>query len=77
MSTSAATRRQVRVILQALKDYGMFLADNGSQLVHQRHARRALGQRRSSTQLGSIHGSDFEAVDESGLMIDPNSGRSR
>ena len=27
--------------------------------------------------LGNIHGSDFEAVDESGLMVDPNSGQSR
>lgn len=24
-----------------------------------------------------VHGSDFEAVDESALMIDPNSGQSR
>ena len=24
--------------------------------------------------LGSLHGSDFEAVDESSLMVDPNSG---
>ena len=55
----------------------MFLADNGSSLVHQRRARRALGQRRCSTPSDSIHGSDFEAVDESGLMIDPNSGQSR
>ena len=24
-----------------------------------------------------VHGSDFEAVDESGLMVDPNSGQSK
>jgi len=29
------------------------------------------------SQLGNLQGSDFEAVDESGLMIDPNSGQSR
>ncbi len=68
--------QQVRVILQALKDYGMVLADNGSpwsisgapdprwdnQMLHA---------------MDNLHGSDFEAVDESGLMVDPNSGQSR
>jgi len=24
-----------------------------------------------------VHGADFEAVDESGLMVDPNSGQAR
>jgi hypothetical protein len=67
---------QVRVILQALKDYGMFLADNGSSW----YISGAPDERWDNNALhtmGNLHGSDFEAVDESGLMIDPNSGQSR
>jgi len=64
-----------RVILTALKRYGMMIADNGSSWflsgapdprwddddLHQLQTR--------------VHGSDFEAVDVSALMIDPDSGR--
>ena len=64
----------VQVILVALKRYGMFLADNGSNwyisgvpdegwdndMLHE---------------LDVVQGSDFEAVDESSLMIDPDSGQ--
>ena len=32
-----------RVILEALKTYGMIVADNGIKLVHQRRDRSALG----------------------------------
>ena len=67
---------QVRVILQALKDYGMFLADNGSSW----YISGAPDERWDNNALhtmGNLHGSDFEAVDESSLMIDPNSGQSR
>jgi hypothetical protein len=64
-----------QVILQALRTYGMFLADNGSDwflsgVPDERwdnddlHALREL-----------IHGSDFEAVDCSSLMGDPDSGQ--
>lgn len=68
--------QQVRVILQALKDYGMILADNGSPwyisgVPDERWDNDLLRA------LGNISGSDFEAVDESSLMIDPNSGQSR
>jgi hypothetical protein len=67
---------EVRVILQALKDYGMFLADNGSSWF----ISGAPDERWNNDALhtmGNLHGSDFEAVDESSLMIDPNSGQSR
>ena len=67
---------QLRVILQALKDYGMFLADNGSSW----YISGAPDERWDNDILhmaGNLHGSDFEAVDESGLMVDPNSGQSR
>ncbi len=64
-----------RVILTALKRYGMMIADNGSSWflsgapdprwddedLHQLQIR--------------VHGSDFEAVDVSSLMMDPNSGQ--
>ncbi len=68
--------QQVRVILQALKDYGMFLADNGGAwsitgTPDERWDNEILAE------LRNLHGQDFEAVDESGLMIDRDSGRSR
>lgn len=63
-----------QVLLQAMKKYGLILADNGSNwfitgtpdirwdndLLHQ---------------LGQVPGSAFEAVDVSSLMIDPNSAQ--
>ena len=65
-----------KVILTALKHYGMFVADTGSSwfitgVPDERWDNDLLGN------LRGIHGSDFEAVDESGLMIDPDSGQSR
>lgn len=70
----AAYGPNVQVILRALKKYGMFLADNGSSW----YLSGAPDPRWSDDelhQLGQLHGSDFEAVDESSLMIDVNSGR--
>jgi hypothetical protein len=67
---------QMRVIMQAMKDYGMFLADNGSSW----YVSGAPDERWDNDMLRALRnlrGSDFEAVDESGLMIDPNSGQSR
>lgn len=68
--------QQVRVILQAMKDYGLILADNGSSW----YIGGAPDPRWDNTMLHSmdnITGADFEAVDESSLMVDPNSGQSR
>jgi hypothetical protein len=65
-----------QVILRALKKYGMMLADNGSAW----YISGAPDDRWNNTDLhnlGVIQGSDFEAVDVSGLMIDPNSGQAR
>jgi hypothetical protein len=67
---------QARVILQALKDYGMFLADNGGSIFLSGMPDERWDNDDLHT-LRQIHGSDFEAIDESGLMIDPNSGQSR
>jgi hypothetical protein len=65
-----------QVILQALKTYGMILADNGSSwylsgVPDERWDNDILHA------LGNVPGSAFEAVDESILMINPNSGQAR
>jgi hypothetical protein len=63
-----------QVILRALKKYGMLLADNGSAW----YLSGAPDSRWNDSDLhnlGTITGAAFEAVDESSLMIDPNSGQ--
>jgi hypothetical protein len=63
---------QTQVVLRALQQYGMILADNGSAW----YVSGAPDDRWDNNQLhemGQLHGSDFEAVDESSLMVDPNS----
>ena len=66
-----------QVILRALKAYGMFIADNGSSW----YLSGAPDDRWNNDDLHNlqtrVHGSDFEAVDESSLMIDPNSAQAR
>jgi hypothetical protein len=67
---------QVQVILQAFKDYGLILADNGGPW----SISGAPDQRWNNVMLhewDNIPGSAFEAVDVSSLMVDPNSGRAR
>jgi hypothetical protein len=64
-----------QVILQAMKTYGVIVADNGSPwyisgVPDDRWNNDVLHQ------LGNVSGADFEAVDESSLMVDPNSGQS-
>ena len=64
----------VRVILDALQTHGMILADNGSSW----YLSGVPDQRWNNTvlrALGDFTGSDFEAVDASSLMVDPNSGQ--
>ncbi len=59
-----------------MKDYGLMLADNGSAW----YISGAPDERWNNDLLHTmdpLQGSDFEAIDESGLMIDPNSGQSR
>ncbi len=67
---------QVQVILRAMKKYGLILADNGSDW----YLSGAPDERWDNDvlrQLQQISGSNFEAVDVSSLMIDPNSGEAR
>ncbi len=65
-----------QVILQALKQYGMIVADNGSSWfmsgVPNEHWNNT-----DLHDLDRVHGSDFEAVNEQSLIIDPNSGQAR
>lgn len=67
---------QVQIILRALKKYGMFLADNGSSWFLS-GAPDPRWNDDELHQLSLLHGSDFEAVDESVLMVDPNSAQAR
>ena len=67
---------EVQVILQALKKYGMILADNGSSwfisgVPDERWDNDVLHE------LHQVHGSDFQAVDVWSLMVDPDSGQVR
>jgi hypothetical protein len=67
---------QTRVILTALKEYGMIVADNGGNW----YVSGSLDSRWVSSlpgEFATLHGSDFEAVDESSLMISPDSAQSR
>ncbi len=67
---------EVQVILRALKKYGLILADNGSPWF----ISGVPDERWDNDLLHELHqvpGSAFEAVDESSLMIDPDSGQAR
>ena len=67
---------QTQVILRALKKYGMILADNGSSW----YISGAPDERWNNDVLHELHrvlGSNFEAVDVSSLMIDPDSGQAK
>jgi hypothetical protein len=66
-----------QAILKALKNYGMFVADNGSDLF----ISGVPDQRWDNDDLHKlqerVRASDFEAVDESSLMLNPDSGQAR
>jgi len=63
-----------QVILTALKTYGMFLADNGSAwFVSGTPDPR--WDNDELAELKQLHGADFEFVDESSLLVDPDSGQ--
>ena len=65
-----------QVILRAMQEYGIILADNGSAWF----LSGAPDQRWNNSELRQIkrlRGRDFEAVDVSGLMADRDSGRAR
>jgi hypothetical protein len=67
---------QARIVAEAMKRYGVIVADNGSPWF----ISGAPDPHFSNDQLhalGTLTGADFEAVDESGLMVSVNSGQYR
>ncbi len=67
---------EVQVILRAMQQYGLILADNGSPW----YVSGAPDERWDNDALHAlhqVHGSDLEAVDVSVLMLDPDSGQVR
>ncbi|HXA43809.1 MAG TPA: hypothetical protein VNV65_12955 [Candidatus Solibacter sp.] len=69
---SAATQ----VVLKAMQHYGLILADNGSNWYFQGAAETGWSDTMIS-ELKTIPAGQFDAVDESSLMIDPNSAQAR
>ena len=65
-----------QVVLTAMKHYGLIVADNGSNWYFQGAAQPGWDNIMLD-ELKSIPAGDFEAVDSSSLMIDPNSGAAR
>lgn len=67
---------QLQVTLQAMKTYGIVLADNGSNW----YVSGAPDERWDNDMLhllNDVTGDDFEAVDTSVMRVDPNSGAAR
>jgi hypothetical protein len=64
----------VQVILQALKTYGMFVDDNGSAWFIS-GAPDSRWNNDDLATLSSVVGSDFEAVDDSGFMVNANTAQ--
>ena len=67
---------QAQVVLRAMQQYGLILADNGSNWYFGGTADENWPLTLVD-ELKSVPASAFEAVDESSLMIDPNSGQAR
>jgi hypothetical protein len=65
---------KAKVILRAMKHYGLILADNGSNWFFQ-GTEDQLWTNRLLDQLKTIPASAFEAVDESACRVDPDSAR--
>jgi len=68
---------EVQVILRGLKKYGMILADNGSAWYISGVPDPRWDNDHLVSELKEVKGSDFEAVDESYLMVDPDSGQAK
>jgi hypothetical protein len=68
--------RELQIILQAFKTYGIILADHGARW----YISGAPDERWDNDMLhllDVLKGSDFEAVDTSAMMVDENSGEAR
>jgi hypothetical protein len=67
---------QAKVVITAMQHYGMILADNGSDWYFQGTSEDGWDSNLID-ELKQIPASQFEAIDESSLMISANSGQSR
>jgi hypothetical protein len=67
---------QAQVVLRAMQQYGLILADNGSNWYFGGTADPDWPSALVN-ELKEVPASAFEAVDESSLMVDPNSGQAR
>ncbi|HXA28123.1 MAG TPA: hypothetical protein VN193_05190 [Candidatus Angelobacter sp.] len=65
-----------RTIIEGMKHYGLILADNGSNWFFQ-GTQDSRWPDALIAELKTIPAASFEAVDESSLMLDPNSGATR
>jgi hypothetical protein len=72
----ARCARACQVVIKAMKTYGLILADNGSNWYFQGTADRRWTYTMVD-QLKQIPAAAFQAVDESCLMVSPNSGEAR
>jgi hypothetical protein len=72
----AGYSRDTKVVLRAMKTFGLILADNGSPWYFQGAASTKWSNTMIS-QLKTIPASAFQAVDESSLEISPHSGEAR
>jgi hypothetical protein len=61
--------------LQAFKTYGLILADNGSNWYISGSPDERWINDQLAAAFNQIHGSDFEAVNVSSLMVNPDSGQ--
>ncbi len=66
---------QNQVILRALQTYGMILADNGSPWFLSGAPDDGWDNNALQSELRQLTGADFEAIDVSSLMRDPDSGQ--
>ena len=69
-------RPDTQVVLAAMKRYGLILADNGSDWFFQGTAENGWSTAMLD-ELKSVPASAFQAVDESSLMVSPDSGQVR
>jgi hypothetical protein len=67
----------MQVILQAIKTYGLILADNGSDWFISGVPDERWDNDLLHDTFDQVHGRDFEAVDVSSLMVDPDSGQAQ
>ena len=66
---------QTRVILQAMKTYGLILADNGTSWYISGVPDERWNNDVLHNDFDRVHGSDFEAVNVSYLIVNPDSGQ--